>query len=602
MTDVPEASAYLPRSLTLEKEKDAEMKKKMLERLLALTIALTLILSLAACGQPAADNSQPPANNTSSGGEQSDAPEQGGGPSGGGGGQISNLLPEVSSPYGHSAKVKHESIIFVAAGDPGNLLPQDLHTSGKELLDSIFERLYIIDGFGGDLLPLIAEDMPTDNGDGTYDIKIRENIYDSDGNHLTASDVAFSYTWLVENSTPHNMGKFHSAEAVSDYVVRFHCDTLDGVSDLGNLFAQQLIFTEKAFNDHDFATDAVGTGPYKVTSFTPGSTLVLDARDDYWCEGEDYQLSRYRANVQTVTYKIMSEASQQANAMRTGELDYSNTLSETDLPDFLNDGQYASGFNAFPFLENLTYYLIPNCDPSSPCSDLNLRKAIMYAVDGATCAVASGNSSAQTVYDMYNAKFPETRESWSTTEDTFYTNPSLETAKEYLDQSGYNNEEIKLVTTEAPPAAQNVATVVAQLLQSIGINCKLNVITGAVYNEVCGDPAQYDIIINMMAADDYGVVVYSRLMGADSYGGGQETINFIKDAELQRLITECNSAAGHTDENTQALHDYVIENAYGRGLFVTTSYNVCRSTIKEVAMSFKFLPMPGGCVYEDNEF
>ena len=109
----------------------------------------------------------------------------------------------------------------------------------------------------------------------------------------------------------------------------------------------------------------------------------------------------------------------------------------------------------------------------------------------------------------------------------------------------------------------------------------------------CGDPAQYDIIINMMAADDYGVVVYSRLMGADSYGGGQETINFIKDAELQRLITECNSAAGHTDENTQALHDYVIEDACGCGLFVATSYNVCRSTIKEVTMSLKFLPMPG---------
>ena len=49
-------------------------------------------------------------------------------------------------------------------------------------------------------------------------------------------------------------------------------------------------------------------------------------------------------------------------------------------------------------------------------------------------------------------------------------------------------------------------------------------------------------------------------------------------------------------------HEYIIEHAYGRGLFCTTSYNVVTNQVKELAMSFKFLMMPGGCIYADNEF
>ncbi len=516
--------------------------------------------------------------------------------------EITNLVPALSETYANSATVKHESITLATRGDPGNLLPQDTQTSGKEILDCIFDKLYVIDGFGGDLLPLVAADLPVDNGDGTVDITIRDNVYDSDGNHLTASDVAFSYEWLVTNSTPHNMGKYHGAEAVDETTVRFTVDEMNGVSDYGNLFAQQWVFTEAAMNEHDFANDPVGSGPYKLTSYTEGSEVVMEARDDYWLEGQDYQIARYCANVQTIRYRIMTDDTQQANALRTGELDYSNSVPENDLPDFLSDGEYAANYVVYPYQENLTYYLLPNCDPASPCSDENLRKAIMYAVDGATAAMASGNSSAEIAYDLYNSKFPETREAWSTTEDTFYTNPSLETAQEYLAQSDYDGEEIVLVTNDAPAACQNVSTVVATILQGIGINCTLNVLAGSIASTTMSDPAVWDLTIGMMAADDYGVVDVARLMSKDSYGGGQETINFIVDPELQELITTCNTIDGHTDENTQALHEYIIEHAYGRGLFCTTSYNVVTNQVKELAMSFKFLMMPGGCIYADNEF
>ncbi len=581
------------------------MKQKSLRKLLSLVLAVGMLLSLAACGSDSDSDSGTGTDQSSStdtqqsddSGSESTDTQQPQSDDGGSAAQTGGTLTEVTELYANSATVKHDSITVVAGGDPGNLLPQDTHNSGKEILDNIFDKLYIIAGFGGELLPLVAADLPVDNGDGTYSITIRDNVYDSDGNHITASDVAFSYDWLVNNSTPQNMDKYHGAEAASDYEVRFSCDTLDGVSDYGNLFAQQYVFSEKAFNDHDFSTDPVGSGPYTLTSFTAGSEVKLNARDDYWCEGQDYQPSRCCANVEEIVYKIMNDTSQQANAMRTGALDYSNNLSDTDLPDFLEGGAYSDKYGAFTYMDNLTYWFTLNCSSDSPCSDVNLRKAIMYAIDAQACAAASGNSGAELVYDYYNSKYPEVKESWSTTEDTFYTNPSLETAAEYLAESSYANEELELVTLDAPQSCQDVATVICNLLQSIGINCKLTIVTSAVWNDVYADSTAFDMLMSMMASDDYGVVAYSRLLGS-----GQMSTIADADPELERLITLTNTSAGHTDENVQALHDLMIENAYGRGLFAAAKYNVVTSEVTQICNSFKYYIVPGSCIFADNEF
>ena len=603
------------------------LNRKCMNRILAAALSGVLAFSLAACGSSSSSSDTSDtstettaeetaeetteAESTEEAAEETteevsaDSTEESDSDSGS---TLTNAVPGLSSSYANSATVKHDSVTVIESGDPGNLLPQDTQTTGKNVLDSIFEYLYCIDGFGGDLLPLIADSLPVEQGYDEesgyyiYDITIHDNVYDTDGNNLTAADVAYSYEWLVNNSTPQNMGKYHYSEAIDTYTVRFYCDELDGVSDYSNLFCRQWLFTEQAFNDHDFSTDPVGTGPYVVTSYVSGSSCTMTAKDDYWAEGQDYQLAQYCANVEEIVWLFLSESSQHANMLKTGEGDASHVISETDLPDFLNDGEYADRYNAYQYQENLTYVMLPNCSEASICSDINLRKAIMYAVDGATAALASGNSSAEAVYDMYNSKFPEVQESWSTTEDNYYTNASLETAAEYLAASDYNGETLVLVTSDAPAACQNVATVVATLLQSIGIDVELQILSSSIMSDSMLDDTSWDLNITMMGSSDYGVVMIARLMDEDNYGEGQQTQNFITDDYLQELISTVNTVSGHTEENIQELHEYLIENAYGRGLFCTTSYVVVTNEVEELALNFQFRMMPGACIYTDNEF
>lgn len=581
------------------------MKNQMFQRTMAIAMAAFVTVGCIGCGSSSADSSTTAAS--TGGAESTVAAETATETSAEDDSlNVSNEVAQTDSMYAHSATVKHELLNIAIDSDPGNMLPLDQNQSGKdEVCDMVFERLYVINGFGGDLLPCIAEALPVEAGQDEatgyymYDITIRDNVYDSEGNNITAADVAYSYDWLVNNSTPQNMGKYHSAEAVDTYVVRFYCDELDGVSDENNLFAQQWVFAEAAQKGHDFATDPIGTAPYVMTSLVAGSAYTFEARDDYWAEGEDYQINT--ANVQTVVYKIMGEASQHANALKTGEIDFSKSVPETDRAAFVNDGEYAGEYSVFAYLENMTCYMAANCDPASICNDVNLRRAIYYAIDGSTAAKASGNASADLVYDIFNSKFPETQESWKTADD-YYGNPSLETAKEYLEQSNYNGETLVLLASNAPSSIQNVATVTATILQSIGINVELQVIDSSITNTTMEDPSAWDLTISFMAADDYGVVNIARLLSTGSYSEARGTVNFIHDDKLQELVSLCNSAAGHTDENVQELHDYIIDNAYARGLFAAKSYNIVTNDVSALAMTYKYNIKPGNCVFVDNEF
>lgn len=516
-----------------------------------------------------------------------------------------NLLTDTYRA--NSASVRHDAVAAWVSSDPGQLVPIDIQKTGKEVMDEIFERLYVIDGFGGELLPQLAESEPQ-KVDGGYQIKLREGIYDSAANPIKASDVVFSYQYLLENSQPENMGQLlnvsQDIKAVDEYTVFFPTGELTGVSDMANLFAQQYIWSEKSWNENGqadgYSTNPIGSGPYIVSNYVTGSSLELVPNPDHWSEGKDFQLARYCANVDKITYYIVTDSTQAANALITGELDYSSIVSVLDQADFKEGGLYAADFNTYSYLASLTRFVLPNCSSDNAFADVNLRKAVMYALDGAQCAIAAGDTTADVAYDLFNAKFPEYRDSWYT-DDTFYTNPSKEKAKEYLEASSYDGREL-VILCQSGTVWTNIGTYVLTQLQDIGISCRLNAVDNSLFTDTYNDPSNWDLLLAMMAGDNYGIVELDRMMCKDSYIAPRETMNFIVDEELQNLIAICKTAEGHNEENTQELHDYIIDNAYGRGLYAGTTCLIARKDIQELACNFKYYVMPGGCVYSDNQF
>ena len=120
----------------------------------------------------------------------------------------------------------------------------------------------------------------------------------------------------------------------------------------------------------DFATKAVGCGPWKLASWTKNSELVLEAFPDYW-QGPPKNFARlvYRplpdetvrlANLRSGTLQLIDGVPPQAVA----GLAHESNLTVKQMPSL--------GFNAFAF----------NC-ASSPFADPRIRRAFTAAIDPA---------------------------------------------------------------------------------------------------------------------------------------------------------------------------------------------------------------------------
>lgn len=563
-----------------------------MKRIFALLLALSMMFALTACGGGSDAPAEEPAET---------AAEEAAAPAGVSAADLVVSGNEVEYGNTHSATVKHDKVVIALNADPEDLTPVNVNVGGKEVLDCLYERLYNIDGFGGAIYGVLGKELPVEVEPMVYEFEIWDDIYDSDGNHITASDVVFSTNYLIDSGYAQNFGKFDRIEAVDDYTLRLYTnDELNELGDQSNIFANIYVWSEKAMSDHSFATDPCGTGPYVCTYFRSGDKLVLEASDHYWAEGSDHQNSRACANVQTIEYQIITEQSQNTVALRTEAIDYTSNLSDTDKAKFMEGGEFSEGWETFSWPSNLTYYLMPNCAPESLCSDENLRKAIMYAIDPTVVLAVADSASAQIVYDMANAKFAGYNDAWLT-QDNYYVNYSLETAADYLARSGYNGETLYMLYTSGD-LLQNIAEAMQILLGSIGINVELKPESFSVTNADVVDPTQWDLYVDMMASDDYLVTVYARLFKSANFSEGQGSKNFIQDDEFQRLIDLCMSEEGNSQENLDALHDYTIEHAYSRGLFAASESAIYSDDILQICNSYKYAIIPGGCIYADNEF
>ena len=170
-------------------------------------------------------------------------------------------------------------------------------TTGMGIHQLMSAHLWDMDSVKGEQFPEVAADMGTPNEDYTeWTVKIREGIKWSDGEDLTAEDVAYTFNMIKENSAIGASSATNlyidSVEATDDYTVVFKMTEAFprltmryGVSVWGtdyrivpeHIYSQQADVT--TFKDEN----PVVAGPYTVEDYDPNGDWVLyKLRDDWW--------------------------------------------------------------------------------------------------------------------------------------------------------------------------------------------------------------------------------------------------------------------------------------------------------------------------------
>lgn len=116
----------------------------------------------------------------------------------------------------------------------------------------------------------------------TWQVTIRRDAKFTDGEPLTAEDVAFTYNTVKETSSVNDFTMLDHAEATDDETVIFHMTRPFSIWPY--TMAEVGILPEHAYDSATYGTEPVGSGRYILKQWDKGQQVILEANPDYYGE------------------------------------------------------------------------------------------------------------------------------------------------------------------------------------------------------------------------------------------------------------------------------------------------------------------------------
>ena len=492
---------------------------------------------------------------------------------------------------------KTDTVTVGILSDPENMGPWSGMSQGRiAMLFSVYE--YMITREDGQVYGVLAKNWEQVDAQ-TYKVELYDYIHDAAGNPLTASDIVFSFESAIATKNYGKLSVVESVTALDDYNVEFKFNKALEIGEFENVMLECAIVTQAAYeaSKDQMATTPVGTSAYLVESYVPGSELILKDTGNYWQTDESLVHGTSLHNAEEIKFSVITEASQHTVALQTNAVDISNGVPDTDVAKFNEGGEYSEGNAVSIILDNLSFDIEYNMSDNSVFKDdKNLRLAMAYAIDKEGLNIGAFNGNGAAIKDFGNSSYPDYNPEWDNEE---YFDYNVDTAKEYLAQSGYDGSALTLMYTNT--GAQEL---LAQMLQAywgqIGVNVELLGYDQMMAQQEQYNPEAFDVLLKTTGSTDYIVNQWKLCWDARDYQevtGG--TANFVQDDELQKLMEACLNVETYGPETIDAVHDYLVEACYGYGVVQGTINIVHSEKISDVALDSRKQILPGACVYAE---
>lgn len=158
----------------------------------------------------------------------------------------------------------------------------------------------------------LATDMNVSDDGMTWTVTIRDDVKFTDGEKLTAEDVAFTYNTLRDNSSVNDFTMLKEARALDDTTVEF--DMNRPYSIWPYTMAITGVVPEHAYGP-DYGTNPIGSGRYIMKQWDKGQQVIFEANPDYYGDAP---------KMKTVTVLFMDEDAAYAAAL-SGQVDLAYT-------------------------------------------------------------------------------------------------------------------------------------------------------------------------------------------------------------------------------------------------------------------------------------
>lgn len=285
------------------------------------------------------------------------------------------------------------SLHFRLSEDPETLYNvKSVSLTVNSLLTSyILESLVYFDA-DGQPKPWLAESWTVSPDQKQITFKLRSGVVFTDGTPFDAAAVKFHFDSIMDkaNASPllPRLGSLESVEVVDPHTVRFtfakpYAPFLNYIAGaLGGINSP----TAVKKSGIQYGRHPVGTGPYMLTSWLPGTELNL-ARNPHFHQYRGDALNKGAPYAAKVVLTVISEESVSLAALQTHEL-MAATISADAITALSKDTAFHVVINKT--VNNLLF--LEFNQRRAPFSDINFRRAISYAINRDAVAMAAFNS------------------------------------------------------------------------------------------------------------------------------------------------------------------------------------------------------------------
>ena len=281
-----------------------------------------------------------------------------------------------------SVAAQARDIVWARYGDIDTLDPQRAtSTLSLQVWSLIYDTLLATDK-DGNPVPNVAESWTVNDTGTEYTFKLHDGIKCHDGTPLDANDVKYTIDRAFDATNPSvtkaSWGPISKAEVVDPLTIKLTLDTpfVALVPFLADSFSSIICDSNKDADGFG-TTTAVGSGPWKLVSWTKGDKIVLAKNPDYTNFGKlaDNKGAPY---MDGLIITVVPEPQARLAALKTGEVDIAEPPFD-DVPDLKKSGELnivvAENTGQNVFWEFAVH--------RPPFDDERARLAVGYATDAA---------------------------------------------------------------------------------------------------------------------------------------------------------------------------------------------------------------------------
>jgi peptide/nickel transport system substrate-binding protein len=367
---------------------------------------------------------------------------------------------------------------------------------GLNMLAQTGEFLAFDDNMAQQLKPMLATAWKPSKSGAVWTFSLRQGVKFHDGSPLTADDVVYTFQQLADpknaSNALSNLGgvlKPDGVQKVDASTIAFHLEAPNGnFPYLASSDNYNAIIVPKGYDFGKWQKTFIGTGPFKLKSYTQNVGANFVANPSYWGGAP---------HLDSTAFTFYTSQQPQLLALQGGTVDVIVQFVAQGAQSILSNSQY----NIIT-LKSSNHRELSMRNDMAPFTDPRVRQAIALSLDrpGMVQALLSGkgalgnDSPFSPIFPSTNTSVPQRVQ-------------DISKAKQLLSAAGHANGFSTTLTTEQYQEIPQLAQVIAESASKIGVTMKLKVENQTDYygKSTYGNSDWLDAIVSLVDYGDRGV-------------------------------------------------------------------------------------------------